>query len=110
MKNRCYVCGETAILNHHHIIRRADGGSNKKINLIVLCPNCHSAAHKGWLDTDYLFELKEIVESGKSILQQHKKLNPRTNLEMLYPNLSIIEIAALQAHERFSPVDRLGLK
>lgn len=37
----------TIILNVHHKIRRADGGSNDLDNLELICPNCHAEEHYG---------------------------------------------------------------
>lgn len=49
----CECCGWLAPLTRttmpvtqiHHVIRRADGGSNAPSNLVRLCPNCHVMAH-----------------------------------------------------------------
>jgi len=45
----CERCGftNTKILNVHHKIRRADGGSNDIENLELICPNCHAEEHYG---------------------------------------------------------------
>ncbi len=44
--NRCENpnCNKTQFLEVHHIIPRGEGGSNRRNNLIVLCPTCHRAA------------------------------------------------------------------
>lgn len=46
----CERCGysNTKILNVHHKIRRADGGSNDIENLELICPNCHAEEHYGY--------------------------------------------------------------
>lgn len=38
--HRCTICLETCF-EVHHIVEKADGGSDDPENLIVLCPNCH---------------------------------------------------------------------
>lgn len=50
---RCDACGfqpppylATSILEAHHIEPAADGGPHAYENLILLCANCHRAAHK----------------------------------------------------------------
>lgn len=45
----CERCSfpNTKILNVHHKIRRADGGSNDIDNLELICPNCHAEEHYG---------------------------------------------------------------
>jgi len=37
-----YICEDISQINFHHIVPRSMGGSDKKSNLIELCPNCHS--------------------------------------------------------------------
>ena len=46
---RCEDCGNInfAILHVHHIVERANGGSDDLSNLRLLCPNCHSEGHHG---------------------------------------------------------------
>lgn len=41
-KQKCYFCDEHRVLEQHHIVPRRFGGSNKKSNLVTLCPNCHT--------------------------------------------------------------------
>lgn len=44
----CTCCGfyvEGIVLDFHHIIRRADNGTNDLNNLTYICPNCHRIAH-----------------------------------------------------------------
>lgn len=46
----CEKCGYSEhpeILHIHHIISTFDGGTNDCLNLLVLCPNCHSIIHYG---------------------------------------------------------------
>ena len=47
--SKCERCSydKTHILNVHHKIRRADGGSDKLDNLELICPNCHAEEHYG---------------------------------------------------------------
>lgn len=44
----CVVCGCSSyiILELHHIIPLKCGGTNTADNFVILCPNCHAAAHK----------------------------------------------------------------
>lgn len=55
--NKCEYCAEKYHLHVHHIIGLADGGSNAKNNLVVLCPTCHSAAHGGGISKSRLFNI-----------------------------------------------------
>ena len=46
---KCQECGykeHPKILETHHIIHIKNGGTNKKHNLIKLCPNCHALKHR----------------------------------------------------------------
>ena len=47
--NRCEnpTCRHRYSLDVHHIKPRAEGGTNNRENLIVLCPNCHGDARRG---------------------------------------------------------------
>lgn len=44
---KCERCpyDKVKILNVHHKVRRADGGSNDLYNLELICPNCHAEEH-----------------------------------------------------------------
>ena len=50
---KCRVCGASSRkdpnvkLEVHHIIRRADGGTDVPENVVTLCHDCHEAHHKG---------------------------------------------------------------
>lgn len=46
----CEGCGYTnyRILQVHHVIARADGGSDDLANLKLLCPNCYMESHFGY--------------------------------------------------------------
>jgi len=43
----CVECGATDMLDVHHIVHRADGGSNSLDNLQTLCKACHAKKHEG---------------------------------------------------------------
>ena len=45
-KEKCTLCGEKRTLEVHHIISRANGGTNDENNLITLCRLCHIEKHK----------------------------------------------------------------
>ena len=49
---RCRACGKSkhkdgVKLEVHHIIRRADGGTDTPDNVVTLCEECHKAHHRG---------------------------------------------------------------
>ena len=43
----CVACGSTDDLQHHHLVTRAEGGSDDESNLITLCCDCHLKLHEG---------------------------------------------------------------
>ena len=40
-------CGASRFLEVHHVVPRAEGGSNKPDNLVTLCSACHRLSHEG---------------------------------------------------------------
>lgn len=54
---KCLICGFDEIIEVHHIIPRAKGGTDDEDNLVVLCPNHHALADKGML------EIKDIQKT-----------------------------------------------
>jgi hypothetical protein len=42
----CVACGSTDDLQHHHLVTRAEGGSDDESNLITLCCGCHLKLHE----------------------------------------------------------------
>lgn len=61
--SRCVFCTEDsiALLDIHHIIPRAKGGSNEPENLILACKNCHARIESGEI-------LHEVVMRKKQSL------------------------------------------
>jgi HNH endonuclease/Helix-turn-helix domain of resolvase len=41
----CVACLAKEDLQHHHLVTRAEGGSNDESNLITLCSGCHFKLH-----------------------------------------------------------------
>ena len=64
----CEYCGNKTkeILQIHHIDSVANGGNNDLNNLIILCPNCHKAAHAGIIKKDELQKLKKEPNEHKN--------------------------------------------
>jgi len=42
VEKSCYFCSEFEVLEEHHLVPRRYGGSDRKDNLVTLCPTCHS--------------------------------------------------------------------
>ena len=43
--NRCAVCDSMDYLEFHHLLPKANGGTDDYDNLILLCARCHAAVH-----------------------------------------------------------------
>lgn len=67
MKACCSNCGwDKTSLDLHHIVAKADGGSNSNDNLTALCPNCHRMAHEGSLTV-----FKSVMETMGDSWREH---------------------------------------
>jgi len=44
-QDKCSICGKTENLEHHHIIPKADGGTDDETNLLTLCSEHHAVMH-----------------------------------------------------------------
>ena len=62
-ERKCAECGYSQQNVVHHIIKRADGGTDDINNLITLCPICHANKHKG--EAVYNLMIKRIEQSKK---------------------------------------------
>lgn len=56
---RCAICGWDTIIDIHHIIKKARGGTNDVANLIVLCPNHHKMAERGMISKEQLHDAQQ---------------------------------------------------
>jgi 5-methylcytosine-specific restriction endonuclease McrA len=63
----CIMCGFDKFVDHHHLIPKAKGGMNNDDNLVLLCPNCHRAAHLGMLNPSDLRYRKRLAEKKTAI-------------------------------------------
>lgn len=68
----CEICGYSGFLEKHHIQSKSLGGSNKKSNLLNICPNCHTEIHRGEL----IIEGKFQTTSGIKIIYHRKNEAP----------------------------------
>jgi len=78
----CELCGQSVVkeLEVHHIVPRAEGGSNQLRNLVVLCERCHDKHHAGNLEVGELRLTSEGLErstvasiAGGSVINSQKK-------------------------------------
>lgn len=61
-------CPPRHLLDVHHVVPRAIGGSDVASNLIVLCPTCHRVAHIGrsMTDIEERYRLLQWIELFRS--------------------------------------------
>lgn len=60
---KCSWCGVN-LFERHHIKEYALGGENSADNLILLCPTCHTEAHKGAICNDELLQRKRELNGN----------------------------------------------
>jgi hypothetical protein len=73
----CIICGFNKRVHLHHIIKRAEGGSEDNNNLVYLCPNHHWIADFGEEDDriEILRLIKEISnKTGCKISNEEDKI------------------------------------
>lgn len=58
LNNKCKLCSYSLIkvLQIHHIVEKAKGGTDDISNLVVLCRNCHAEVHLGYRNLDKSLE------------------------------------------------------
>lgn len=61
--NKCEKCGYKGYIEHHHIVRIIDGGTNQNENILLLCEKCHAEAH-GYIKKKYMDEFREGWQSN----------------------------------------------
>jgi phage replication O-like protein O len=73
----CYICKFNEAIHRHHIKPINEGGLDRVVNIIILCPNCHALVHKGRYTPESLVILKDNTESvckkDNADLQKSKK-------------------------------------
>lgn len=92
-KNYCVACGEKEDLQHHHLIPRSKGGSDKECNLITLCTRCHGF----WHGADWSHNHASLVADGIS--------KARRNGVRLGPKPKPIDKASVYLKKGSQPID-----
>jgi hypothetical protein len=85
-RHRCTICSEKCF-EIHHIIERAEGGSDELDNLIVLCPNGHQ--HRYHRSGEFT---REQLRLYKQKLKEQNEIERRVlqNLEEICQNLATV--------------------
>jgi hypothetical protein len=63
----CAACGSTDDLQHHHLVIRAEGGSDEDWNLITLCASCHAKLHERQWNGTYNHSERTKAALGHSV-------------------------------------------
>jgi DNA mismatch repair protein MutS len=85
-RKECEVCGDPVVkeLEVHHILPRAEGGSNELRNLVVLCEKCHDKHHAGQLEVGELRQTSEGLERSTTVFTAPvKKKAPKWTEEQM---------------------------
>ena len=77
-----YITAERSQIHKHHIVPVSKGGSNKKHNLLMLCPNCHSKIFQ----PDSKFGIHSKKCSDSIIIEQRLFSTGGYLLEYRYPD------------------------
>lgn len=77
--SRCSFCEEinVSLLELHHIVSRADGGSNDPHNLLLVCKNCHGLIEAGDISLEEVNKKKQSL--GAFIHQMPNRDNGNRN-------------------------------
>ena len=59
----CALCGDTNNLEHHHVIPKSLGGSNKADNILTLCSKHHVVIHNM---SDKRIHSAELIKAAKA--------------------------------------------
>jgi hypothetical protein len=88
---RCQACGRWGALEVHHVVKRAQGGSDFDLDrLVALCPRCHAQTDVPYVrgrlivipsgDGRFIFELREGTgkETNQIVERWESPWFPRT--------------------------------
>ncbi|KKM76032.1 hypothetical protein LCGC14_1384240 [marine sediment metagenome] len=86
-RSRCEICEQYFSCDKHHIISRADKGSNQSYNIATLCPCCHRLCATGEIEivrrylTSQGFMLETVQENQRYI--GNKAFNHQPEVQQL---------------------------
>lgn len=86
---KCQCCGKkNCRLEVHHLLPRSRGGSDKLMNLITLCSDCHHLAHSS--EEQLLVFQKKFGKKAKGTLRYATQMNVlRCMLQREYPDAEL---------------------
>jgi hypothetical protein len=101
-KGQCNICGARSYLEFCHIRSIRLGGTNRRENLIVLCPTCHSTVDRAAIPEEVLRQVKSAwVEENElgsqAILDYCKTIKDAEASGMAAHLVQDVEIAELES-------------
>jgi hypothetical protein len=115
-RSRCLNCGadgEDVKLDVHHIVPRGQGGSDRMSNLVLLCRQCHEAAHEKQMAPTVEFsstgEMQQTefelfkkffdeVPSARFDAQNKRWRVPIRDMELLVNSLGELPVEEVESH------------
>lgn len=101
----CYICGRgnPDVLERHHIVPRRHGGSDESVNLVDLCPTCHSALET--LYDERFYRVLGIGEQGEIVRYAAGDIAERLEQLELHVSMEVHECRKQIANEFVTGLD-----
>ena len=85
--NFCVLCGTTEKLHHHHVIPKAQGGTDDEDNFITLCYDHHAMIHS--ISPTRFNNMQVLAQIGrKNAMARGVKMGSKPKNEHLYPQIT----------------------
>ena len=82
----CVLCGTTEKLHHHHVIPKAQGGTNDEDNFITLCYDHHAMIHS--ISPTKFNKMQVLAKNGmQNAIARGVKWGRKPSYEHLYPQI-----------------------
>ena len=82
----CVLCGTTENLHHHHVIPKAQGGTDNEDNFITLCYDHHAMIHS--ISPSKFNQMQVLAAIGrKNAMARGVKMGMKPKYEHLYPQI-----------------------
>ena len=82
----CVLCGTTENLHHHHVIPKAQGGTDNEDNFITLCYDHHAMIHS--ISPSRFNQMQVLAAIGrKNAMARGVKMGMKPKYEHLYPQI-----------------------
>ena len=83
----CVLCGTKEKLHHHHVIPKAQGGTDDEENFITLCRNHHAMIHS--VSPSRFNNFQVLAQIGrKNAMARGVKMGMKPRYEHLYPKIT----------------------